>query len=189
MDTAVFQKTRETQLASAMSQYENAHNAYQQLLRSAAAEQDPTTRSTMIQQLQQQNQRLSTVVSGILTAIQQGQQESQQIGPLGSTEQKLQQQLETYRKEMDDLNNARNDIQKLRNLLQETQQSATRAEQYYFGYLIAILILLVVILVMFLFGGGKAAEDMGSALPQQPLFQVPATVNIASITPTGAPPV
>lgn len=183
----MFQKTRETQLASAMSQYQNARTAYEQLLNSAASEQDPTTRATMVQQLQQQNQQLSTVVSGILTAIQAGQEQSQQLGPIGSTEQTLQQHLETYHKQMDELSKARNDASKLRSLLDQTQQAASRAEGYYFGYLIAILVLLVAILVMFMFGGKKAAEDLGSALPSQPLIQVPATLNIASITPTGAP--
>lgn len=187
MDVSAFQKTREAQLTQAMSQYENAHNAYQQLLKSASAEQDPTTRSTMIQQLIEQNQKLSTIVSGILTAIQSGQQEEQKLGPLGSTEQKLQNQLESYRKQMDELSHARNDTNKLRNLLQQTEQSATRAEGYYFGYLIAILILLVVILVMFMFGGKKATEDLGSALPAQPLFQIPATINVSG--PIGTSPV
>lgn len=188
MDSAAFQKTRETQLASAMSQYENARNAYEQLLNSAAAEQDPTTRATMVQQLIEQNQKLSTIVSGILTALEAGQQESQKLGQLGSTEEKLQSQLEEYRKHMDELNNARNDASKLQNLLQQTKQSLSRAEGYYFGYLIAILILLVVILVMFMFGGKKAAEDLGSALPSQPMFQLPATLNVSSIVPSGAPP-
>lgn len=189
MDTAVFQKTREAQLTSALSQYQNARNAYEQLLNSAAVEQDPTTRATMVQQLIQQNQQLSTVVTGILTAIQSGQQEAEKLGPLGSTEQKLQSQLEDYRKQMDELNQARNDMSKLRNLLQQTEQSATRAEGYYFGYLIAILILLIVVLVMFMFGGKKAAEDLGSALPSEPLIQVPATLNVSSISPGGAPPI
>lgn len=185
----MFQKTRETQLASAMSQYQNARNAYEQLLNSAATEQDPATRTTMVQQLQQQNQQLSTIVSGILTAIQTGEQQSEQLGPLGTTEQTLQQHLDTYRQQMSELSKARNDSSKLRNLLEQTNQAASRAEGYYFGYLIAILVLLVLILVMFMFGGKKAAEDLGSALPAQPLIQLPATLNIASITPTGAPPV
>lgn len=187
MDVSAFQKTREAQLTQAMSQYENAHNAYQQLLKSASVEQDPTTRSTMVQQLMQQNQQLSTVVNGILTAIQSGQQQEQQLGPLGSTEQKLQTQLEEYRKQMDELSNARNDLNKLRNLLQQTEQSAGRAEGYYFGYLIAILILLVAILAMFMFGGKKAAEDLGSALPAQPMIQLPATINVSA--PLGSSPV
>lgn len=182
MDVSVFQKTRETQLASALSQYQNARNAYQQLLNSAAIEQDPATRTTMVQQLIQQNQQLSTIVSGILTAIQSGQEESEKLGPLGSTEQTLQNQLEEYRKHMDELGNARNDISKLQNLLQQTRESLGRAEGYYFGYLIAILILLVVILILFLFGGKKVAEDMGSALPEEPVFQIPVSLKLGAPT-------
>ena len=66
-------------------------------------------------------------------------------------------QLETLQKHGDQ-------TQKLQELLAQSTAEVTKAETYYFGYLVAILVLIVLLLGFFLFSK-KGDSDLGSALP------------------------
>lgn len=181
MDAEVFYQTRSEQIAKAMTSYENARTAYQQSLSAALAEDDPDKRQVLLQNVTQQNQNLTTIVQGILTALETAQQDAGV--PTDATSQDLANQLESYKQQLDTIHRHGDHIQKLRELLNQATSSANAAQSYYFGYLIAILVLLVAILVMFLFSG-RGDADMGSSLPSGPApmggIQVPGTLSFST---------
>jgi hypothetical protein len=182
MDAEVFYETRSEQIAKAMTSYENARQSYQQSLSAALAEDDPDKRQTLLQNVAQQNQSLSTIIQGILSALQSGEQDAGV--PTGATSEDLSRQLEAYQRQLDTIQKYGDHIQKLRELLSEATTSANTAQAYYFGYLIAILVLLVAILIMFLFSSSSGSSDMGSALPAGPApmggIQVPGTLSFTT---------
>lgn len=162
MDVQVFQQTRSEQIAKAMSSYENARQAYQQTLTAALSEQDPAQRQTLLQSVATQNQQLQGIIEVIQGQLAVGNQTLQDYS--SSTGQSLEEQLITYKHQLDALQTHGDRVQKLQDLLAQSTAQVTKAEQYYFGYLIAILVLIVLLLGFFLVSRSGDA-DFGSAVP------------------------
>lgn len=176
MDVSSYEQTHSEQLAKAMSQYENARQAYMQSLNAALDEQDPAQRATLLQGVVQQNQQLMTIIQSIVSYIDTGSQELKTSA--ADTGKTLKQQLETYKHQLDSIQRHGDQIQKLRELLSQATSATKTAESYYFGYLIAILVLVALILVMFLFSK-KGDADMGSSLPAPGSVNIPGTLSFA----------
>ena len=160
MDADVFARTRDEQISRAMTSYQNARQGYQQSLEAALDEQDAGKRAALLQSVVQQNQQLTTIVQGILQSLKTTED------PL--TSEKLESQLEVYRKQLGAISKSGDHMDKLRDLLNQATQSATVAQGYYVGYLFAIL-LLVLIVLMFLFysspgGGGGGGPPVASSI-------------------------
>lgn len=162
MDVQVFQQTRSEQIAKAMASYENARQGYQQTLTAALSEQDPAQRQVLLQSVATQNQQLQSIVEVIQGQLAVGDQTIQDYA--SSTGQSLEEQLQTYKQQLDALQSHGDRIQKLQDLVSQTSAEVTKAESYYFGYLIAILVLIVLLLGFFLFSKTGDA-DLGSAVP------------------------
>lgn len=162
MDVQVFQQTRSEQIAKAMASYENARQGYQQTLNAALSEQDPSQRQTLLQSVATQNQQLQSIVEVIQGQLAVGDQTLQDYA--SSTGQSLEEQLQTYKQQLDALQSHGDRIQKLQDLVSQTGAAVTKAESYYFGYLVAILVLIVLLLGFFLFSK-KGDSDFGSAVP------------------------
>jgi hypothetical protein len=156
MDADVFARTRDEQISRAMTSYQNARQGYQQSLEAALDEQDAGKRAALLQSVVQQNQQLTTIVQGILQSLKTTED------PV--TSEKLESQLEVYRKQLGAIGRSGDHIDKLKNLLNQATQSATVAQGYYVGYLFAIL-LLVLIVLMFLFysSPGRGGEGPPAA--------------------------
>ena len=158
MDADVFARTRDEQISRAMTSYQNARQGYQQSLEAALDEQDAGKRAALLQSVVQQNQQ-TTIVEGILQSLKTTED------PL--TSEKLESQLEVYRKQLGAISKSGDHMDKLKNLLNQATQSATVAQGYYVGYLFAIL-LLVLIVLMFLFysspGGGGGGPPAASSI-------------------------
>jgi hypothetical protein len=179
MDVSSYEQTHSEQLSKAMSQYENARQAYMQSLNAALDEQDPSQRASLLQGVVQQNQQLITIVQSIVSYIDSGSQELKDSA--ATTGKTLRDQLETYKKQSEAIQRHGDQIQKLRELLSQATAATKTAETYYFGYLIAILVLIALILVLFLFSK-KGDSDMGSSLPAGSI-NVPGTFSFSPTTP------
>jgi predicted PurR-regulated permease PerM len=161
MDVQVFQQTRSEQISKAMSSYENARQGYQQTLNAALAEQDPAQRQVLLQSVATQNQQLQSIIEVIQGQLTTGNQTLQDYA--SSTGESLEQQLQTYKNQLNALQSHGDRIQKLQELLAQSNTQVTKAESYYFGYLIAVLVLIVLLLGFFLFSK-KGDADMGSSI-------------------------
>lgn len=180
MDVSSYEQTHSEQLSKAMSQYENARQAYMQSLNAALDEQDPSQRASLLQGVVQQNQQLITIVQSIVSYIDSGSQELKDSA--ATTGKTLRDQLETYKKQSEAIQRHGDQIQKLRELLSQATEATKTAETYYFGYLIAILVLIALILVLFLFSK-KGDADMGSSLPAGSI-SVPGTFSFSPTSTT-----
>ncbi len=158
----MFQETRSEQIARAMTSYENARQGYQQTLNAALAEPDPAQRQQLLSSVATQNQQLQNIVQVISGQLNTGEQELQDYA--SATGQSLDEQLKTYRHQLETLQKHGDQTQKLQELLAQSTAEVTKAETYYFGYLVAILVLIVLLLGFFLFSK-KGDSDLGSALP------------------------
>jgi hypothetical protein len=161
MDVQVFQQTRSEQIAKAMASYENARQGYQQTLNAALAEQDPAQRQVLLQSGATQNQQLQSIIEVIQGQLAVGNQTLQDYS--SSTGQSLEEQLQTYKQQLDALQSHGDRVRKLQDLLAQTSADVTKSESYYFGYLIAILVLIVLLLGFFLFSK-RGDSDLGSAV-------------------------
>lgn len=162
MDVKVFQETRSEQIARAMSSYENARQGYQQTLNAALAEPDPAQRQQLLASVATQNQQLQNIVQVISGQLSAGEQELQDYA--SATGQSLDEQLKTYRHQLETLQKHGDRNQQLQELLAQSTADVTKSETYYFGYLVAILVLIVLLLGFFLFSK-KGDADLGSAVP------------------------
>lgn len=161
MDVQVFQETRSEQIAGAMASYTNARQGYLQSLNAALSEPDPATRQTLLQSVAAQNQQLQSIVEVIQGQLSAGTQELQQGTATGQT---LDQQLQDYKHQLSALQSSGDRVQKLQELLSQSTAAVSKAESYYFGYLIAILILILLLLVFFVMSKSGDA-DLGSSVP------------------------
>lgn len=174
MDVQVFQETRSEEIARAMTSYENARQGYQQTLNAALAEPDPVQRAQLLGNVATQNQQLQNIIQVISGQLNAGEQELQDY--TSATGQSLDEQLKTYRHQLDTLQKHGDRNQQLQELLAQSTTDVTKAETYYYGYLVAILVLIVLLLGFFLVSK-KGDADLGSALPGSPAggISVPGT--------------
>jgi hypothetical protein len=145
MSANLFEKTRKVDLDKATAAYQDAKGNYQRLVRQAIAEPDATKRQDILNAIQSENARLTTVVNGLASEWKQYNTENEEDSPID-----LDEEVSKFKEDLEMLRHNRDEVSKLNILYNTLTQGNATSKTTYYGYIVAVLILLVVVFVLFI---------------------------------------
>ena len=166
MSANLYEQTRKADLQRALSEYRDAKDNYQRLVRIALNETDPARRSEEMKAITQENARLQRVVEGLMAAYSEGKladdPEAQNIVI------DLEQELDAFKKRLGDVQKNKDTVVQLQTVLGTLSSETEKERSIYYGYIIAILVLLVVVFVLFVLSYWRSVSADLSALTEAP---------------------
>jgi len=165
MDSEVYQQTQSGQLASAMEQYKIVSEGYTRLVR-VALNSTPDKRREILVTIENENKRLQNIVEKVLQMWNDDKAKLTEYGKYKISE--LRKKLEEYKRQMEQLKLAQDELVKLQILHQTIQGENKEDRTIYFGYIIACLVLLVLVFVMYVytsFSSWSVSSSSSSILP------------------------
>jgi acetoin utilization deacetylase AcuC-like enzyme len=148
MDSEVYQETQSSQLASAMQHYKIVSDGYVRLVR-LALRLPADKRLVALDTIEQENKRLQRIVERMLQMWQADKAQLTEYGKYKISE--LRKILEEYKRQLEELGNAQDELVKLQVLNQSLSNQTIQDRTIYFGYIIACLVLLVLVFVLFVY--------------------------------------
>jgi hypothetical protein len=146
--SSVYRETRLADLQRASDEYEVAKQNYQRLVRVAVSEQDPVKRDEILRTIEAENQRLTRVVEGLLTAFSQTQE---YMNSTDTPTIDLQAELDAYKQQLDAIHADQDKVVQLNTVLNTYSYQNDSDRQTYYGYIIAVLVMLVIVFILFVF--------------------------------------
>jgi hypothetical protein len=166
MSANLYEQTRKADLQRALTEYRDAKDNYQRLVRIALNETDPGRRSEEMQAITQENARLQRVVEGLMAAYSEGKladdPEAQDIVI------DLEQELDAFKRRLGDVQKNKDTVVQLQTVLGTLNSDTEKERSIYYGYIIAILVLLVVVFVLFVLSYWRSVSADLSALAEAP---------------------
>lgn len=166
MSANLYEQTRKADLQRALSEYRDAKDNYQRLVRIALDEKDPARRSEEMQAITQENARLQRVVEGLMAAYSEGKladdPDAQNIVI------DLEQELENFKKRLGDVQQNKDTVVQLQTVLSTLNSDTEKERSIYYGYIIAILVLLVTVFVLFVLSYWRSVSADLSAIAATP---------------------
>lgn len=159
MDSDVYRETQSSQLASAMEQYRIVSEGYLRLVR-LALQSEPSKRAEILNTIENENKRLQAIVEKLIQMWNSDKTKLTEYGKYKISD--LRKALDKYRKEMEELKSAQDELVKLQILNQSIQGVNKQERTTYFGYIIACLVLLVLVFVMFVYTSYSGTSKMSS---------------------------
>jgi hypothetical protein len=133
---------------SAVKQYEMVKEEYERLVRRALMDPNPANKQSYADAIRSENQRLITIVQGLVEMYQQNK-----TAYTGISMEDLQSKLQEYKQQFVQLETQRDKNLQYQQMLNSSKTTTTTATAYYYGYAIAILVLLIGLLMSFFFIG------------------------------------
>lgn len=161
-------------IESAIQTYSSLRDQYSALISKGLRESDPAKRSEILKQIQEVNQRITSVMNGIAAAYSQGQD---QLSSQPSAD--LQGALERYKQQLEELRSTDDELTKLNSLYGSLHTTHTEDKHVYYGYIVVILILLVIVFVTFTVSVFRSFPSISEMLPSFPVAE-PVSYPIAS---------
>lgn len=173
MDSDVYQETQSGQLASAMEQYKIVSEGYSRLVR-VALQSEPSKRSEILKTIENENKRLQDIVEKLIQMWNSDKARLTEYGKYKIAD--LRKALQEYKRHMEELKGAQDELMKLQILNQSIQSDNRQERTTYFGYIIACLVLLVLVFVMFVYTSYSGTSilsipKVSTALPEEALIR------------------
>jgi hypothetical protein len=162
---------------SALAQYYQIRERYNEMLSEAVKTQDPTKRAKLISTITEMNQQLSTIVASIQQMYTSGKSTLGQMPPINFAED-----LNQFKRDLSMLFTEKDEVSKL-NTVYSTLAGAGGggSSSSYYIYIIAILGMLVLLLVMFTFTSLMTnVQSAVSSVPSMSLPELPAIPSVPS---------
>lgn len=155
MNASLFEQTRTVELKKATGDYVDAKQNYQRLIRSALQEQDSTKRAADMKAIAAENERLITIVTGLMAAWSAGDLEGNELAKQKVVD--LENELAGFEEQTSKLTQKRDIIDQLKTVLATLTSENSSTRKTYYGYIVAILVLLIVVFIFFVYSYASSA--------------------------------
>ena len=173
MNAALLQQNSSTD--SALAQYYQIRQRYNDILSQAVQTQDPARRANLVSTLTEMNQQLTTIVLSIQQMYSTGKETIGKMPRINFSED-----LNQFKRDLAMLFTEKDEVSKL-NTVYSTLSSGGGSTQTYYIYIIAILGMLVLLLVMFTFTSlMTTVQSAVSSIPPISLPELPTMPSVPS---------
>ena len=155
MNASLFEQTRMAELQQATRDYSDAKQNYQRLVRSALQEQDSVKRTEDLKAIAAENNRLVTIVRGLMEAWSEGDLEQNELAKQKVID--LENELASFEEQTSTLSKKRDIIDQLKTVLATLLGENSSTKKTYYGYIIAILVLLIIVFILFVYSYASSA--------------------------------
>lgn len=162
---------------SALAQYYQIRERYNEILSQAVQTQDPVRRAQLVSTLTEMNQQLTTIVLSIQQMYSSGRETLGKMPKINFSED-----LNQFKRDLTMLFAEKDEVSKL-NTVYSTLSSGGGSTQTYYIYIIAILGMLVLLLVMFTFT--SLMTSVQSAVSSIPPISLPELPTMSSAPSSG----
>ena len=160
---------------SALAQYYQIRERYNEILSQAVQTQDPVRRAKLVSTLTEMNQQLTTIVLSIQQMYSSGRETLGKMPKINFSED-----LNQFKRDLTMLFAEKDEVSKL-NTVYSTLSSGGGSSQTYYIYIVAILGMLVLLLVMFTFTSlMTSVQSVVSSIPPISLPELPTIPSVPS---------